>query len=60
MDKATEKFWERVNWLKKHRTDTFYVHMLEAVMKRAKGGEVDAILFLEKRGLITFPNAGSR
>ena len=59
MDKATERFWERVNWLKEHRPDTFYVHMLDAVMSRAKDGEVEAILFLEKRGVITFPHARS-
>ena len=60
MDKSKEKFWERVDWLKEHKPDTFYVHMLDAVMSRAKDGEVDAILFLEKRGLIQFPNTGSR
>ena len=60
MDKATEKFWERHKWLIENRPDTFYVHMLNAVMQRAKDGEVDAIEFLEKRGLIEFPNAGSR
>ena len=60
MDKATEKFWERVDWLKEHRPDTFYVQMLEAVMSRVRDGDVAAIEFLEKRGLIEFPNAGSR
>ena len=59
MDKATEKFWERVYWLKEHRPDTFYVHMLDAVMSRAKEGEVEAIRFLEKRGVITFPRVRS-
>ena len=34
--------------------------MLGAVMKQAQGGEVDAIRFLEERGLITFPNASTR
>ena len=60
MDKATEKFWERVNWLKEHRTDTFYVHMLDAVMSRAKDGEVGRSCILEKRGVITFPRVRNR
>ena len=60
MSKATERFWERVSWLNEHRPETFYVHMLDSVMSRAKEGDVAAIEFLEKRGLIEFPNAGSR
>ena len=59
MSKATERFWERVSWLNEHRPETFYVHMLDAVMARAKAGEADAIEFLEKRGFIRFPNAAS-
>ena len=34
--------------------------LLDSVMSRAKEGDVAAIEFLEKRGLIEFPNAGSR
>ena len=60
MDKATERFWERADWLKEHRSDNFYVQMLDALMSRVKDGDVAAIEFLEKRGLIEFPNAGSR
>ena len=60
MSKSTERFWERVDWLKEHRPDMFYVQLLDSVMSRAKEGDVAAIEFLEKRGLIEFPNAGSR
>ena len=60
MEKSRDKFWERVDWLKEHRPDSFYVTMLDAVLARAKDGEVEAIVFLEKRGLIRFPSAGSR
>ena len=35
MDKATERFWERHEWLIEHRADSFYVNMLNAVMRRA-------------------------
>ena len=60
MDNATERFWEQVDWLKEHRSDNFYVQILDALMSRVKDGDVAAIEFLEKRGLIEFPNAGSR
>ena len=60
MSKSTERFLERVDWLKEHRSDMFYVHMLDSVMSRAKEGDVAAIEFLEKRGFLEFPNAGSR
>ena len=60
MDNATERFWEQVDWLKENRSDNFYVQILDALMSRVKDGDVAAIEFLEKRGLIEFPNAGSR
>ena len=60
MDQSVAKFWERVDYKKASRSDSFYVHMLDKLMLRAADGEVAAIEFLEKRGLIRFPNAGSR
>ena len=60
MDRQVAKFWERYDNKKASRSDSFYEHMLDRLMERAADGEAAAIEFLEKRGLIEFPNAGSR
>ena len=61
MDKATEKFWDRMDWLKEHSwKDTYLSNMLDQVLKRAQAGDVAAIRFLEDKGLLTFPAAEDR
>ena len=38
MSKSTERFWERVDWLKEHRPDMFYVHIARFCDESSKGG----------------------
>ena len=60
MDKSITEFWKRYDWLMEHRPGSFHADMLSAVFKRAQGGDVSAIRYLEEKGLLVFPGAGDR
>ena len=60
MDKQVKKFWDRHDWLVERRAESFLANMLGAVTKRAQGGDVAAIRFLEEKGLLVFPCAEDR
>ena len=60
MEKSIAKFWERFDWLVEHREDTFHANMLGEVFRKAQGGNVEAIRYLEGKGLLVFPGAEDR
>ena len=57
MDKASTEFWSMFDWLVKHREPGFHGKMLSQVFKRAQGGDVAAIRFLEDKGCSSSPHS---